>query len=127
MWMSVSLPPMAGVAAVGRVAQIFAQPGSRMEAGEILADVVIDLSGGVTVTRSGLRWLRGDGYRCRAGEIVAYCNIGFDGEGAAEAFAGEAFDLQVALAPRVGGRIRQAPRLSQGGYLDRLAVHPWRA
>ncbi len=40
-----------------------------------LALGVIELADFV-LQRSGLRWLVPDRYHCRAGEVVAYCNIG---------------------------------------------------
>ncbi len=82
-------------------------------------------SGSFALMRSGLRWLRPDGHMCCAGEIVAFCNIGFLGQNAP--FAAESFDFQVALAPRRAGRIRHGKDVSRGGYLDRLAREPWRA
>lgn len=78
---------------------------------------------GRRILRSGLRWLRPDGHVCRANEIVAYCNIAL--AGGAPALAEEGYDLQVALAPRLPGRIRHAPGASRGGYLDRLPVADW--
>jgi hypothetical protein len=82
-------------------------------------------SGGFALSRSGIRWLRPDGYMCRAGEAVAFCYIGISGRGAP--FGTESFDFQVALAPRRAGRLRHATGTSRGGYLDRLAREPWSA
>jgi len=79
---------------------------------------------GFKVSRSGLRWLCADGRRVRAHEIVAFCNIAMSG-GAAKPFAEEAFDLQVAFAPTVAGRIRYAAEASRGGYIDRLPGGVW--
>jgi len=80
---------------------------------------------GLTVSRSGLRWLCADGQRVGAHEIVAFCNIAFSGGGDAKPFAEEGFDLQVALAPTVAGRIRHAAEASRGGYIDRLPGGAW--
>lgn len=82
------------------------------------------LAGGNNVIRSGIRWLRPDGYACRAHEVVAYCNIALAGNHAF--FGEESYDLQIALAPRVPGRIRHRAGLSMGGYADRLPVRDWR-
>jgi len=79
---------------------------------------------GSRVMCSGLRWLRPDGHVCRANEIVAYCKIELTGANAV--FGEERFDLQVALAPGLGGRIHHAPHVSYGGYLDRLSMFDWR-
>jgi hypothetical protein len=80
---------------------------------------------GFAVRRSGLRWLREDGALCRAGEAVAYCNVGIlpilgASRRFEEAFKDEFQDLQAALAPRVAGRIRRSEISSRGGFLDRL-------
>lgn len=76
------------------------------------------------IRRSGIRWLREDGSFCRAGEVIAFCNVGLAAVGAApksdEPFAEEWLDLQVALAPRVAGRIHRAESSSRGGFLDQL-------
>lgn len=82
---------------------------------------------GFTIRRSGLRWLCEDGHLCRAGEAVAYCNIGIlptPGETRQfeEPFKDEFPDLQAALAPRVAGRIRRSEVSSRGGFLDRLEL-----
>ena len=75
------------------------------------------------IKRSGLRWLRGDGHLCRANEIVAYCSLRLTG--APQAFGEEGFDLQVALAPRMPGRIRRTEAASPGGFLDRAPSLDW--
>jgi hypothetical protein len=85
---------------------------------------VVD-SGEFALFRSGIRWLRPDGYLCRAREAVAFCNIGMFARNAP--FATESFDFQVALAPCRAGRIRHAGGTALGGYLDRLARLPWSA
>ncbi|MBU1378546.1 MAG: hypothetical protein KKE02_15305 [Alphaproteobacteria bacterium] len=73
--------------------------------------------------RSGLRWLCSDGYICRANEVVAYCDLSVTGP--LDVFGEERFDLQVALAPRVAGRVRRAGTASPGGLLDRVPRFPW--
>jgi hypothetical protein len=78
--------------------------------------------------RSGIRWLRQDGDVCRAGEIIAYCNLGlFTAQGAKtiEAFGDESRDLQVAFAARAAGRLTLAAGKSRGGYQDLLNVLGW--
>lgn len=75
------------------------------------------------VKRSGLRWRCSDGHLCRPNEIVAFCNLSVGGPDAA--FGEEGFDLQVAFAPRVAGRIRRTGAASAGGYLDRIPHVPW--
>jgi len=80
---------------------------------------------GFNVHRSGLRWLRGDGYVCRAGEVLAYCNVRLSPAAsgtAARPFAEERRDFQVAFAPRVGGRLHRDSSPSHGGFLDQ---HPY--
>jgi hypothetical protein len=77
---------------------------------------------GLTVQRSGVRWLCDDGHVCRPGEVIAYCNIGLAPAAPATRgalpFADEGRDFQVAFAPRVGGRLYRAPGTSLGGFLD---------
>ena len=79
---------------------------------------------GYFVRRSGLRWLCGDGQFCKAGQAIAYCNIGLasiDQPGLKlAAFADEARDFQVAFVLRVDGRVRRAAASSRGGLLDQL-------
>jgi hypothetical protein len=87
---------------------------------------------GHVVRRSGVRWLCDDGYICRPGEAIAYCNIGlaYDGQGRAgpNPFWSEARDFQVAFAPRVGGRVTKAAESSLGGFLDMLPFYQsWNA
>lgn len=83
---------------------------------------------GVAVTRSGLHWLCEEGHLCRPNEVIAYCNISLDGaplRAGGAAFAEERA-LQVAIAPRVGGRLRR-PADALGGHLGMLSVRPWDA
>lgn len=83
---------------------------------------------GFQLYRSGIRWLCQDGHVCRPNEIVAFCNIVLDRtvklRAGAAPFAGER-ELQVAFAPRAGGRVRIAGDSSRGGYLDIVGVHLW--
>lgn len=81
---------------------------------------------GCEPARSSLRWLRPDGYACRAREIVAFCNI-LVNRREDQPFAEERFDLQVAFAPRRAGVLRHVAARSRGGYLDRLPFLPWDA
>ncbi len=83
---------------------------------------------GLAIRRSGVHWLRPDGHVCRPGEAVGYCNLAIEpatvrGLGT-PAFADDHV-LQVVFALRVGGRLRQAPGASVGGYLNILALHDW--
>ncbi|SFK35484.1 hypothetical protein [Methylocapsa palsarum] len=81
---------------------------------------------GFIVRRSGIRWLCDDGRLCKAGDIVAYCNLGLGGASVARLvsraapFADEARDFQVGFATPVGGRLRRVDESSQGGFLDRM-------
>ena len=80
---------------------------------------------GFNVYRSGLRWLRGDGYMCRAGEVLAFCNVRLSPAApgtAARVFAEERRDFQVAFASCVGGRLHRDSSQSLGGFLDQ---HPY--
>jgi len=76
------------------------------------------------IYRSGLRWLVSDGHVCRAGEPVAFCNIGLrspDGKIRSTApFPREQTDLQLTLAAPMPGILRQMPGASRGGWLDQL-------
>lgn len=79
---------------------------------------------GYNVLRSGVRWLHDEGYVCRAGEVVAYCNVGLQGTGkrppGGRLFAGEEHDVQVAIVTRAGGRLARSADSSPGGWLDQL-------
>jgi hypothetical protein len=83
---------------------------------------------GFQLYRSGIRWLCEDGHLCRPDEVVAFCNVVVDRSGGVRLgpapFADER-ELQIAVAPRVGGRLKIADGLSHGGYLDIVGVVPW--
>lgn len=83
---------------------------------------------GFAVSRSGVRWLREDGHICRANEIIGFCNIALERVGGfrpgSQPFADER-ELQVAFAPRVGGRLQIVNNSSLGGYLDIVGAHGW--
>lgn len=83
---------------------------------------------GTSLMRSGVRWLVADGTRCRAGDIVAYCNVGMRGTDPAMkgSLAGEQRDMQVGLALRVPGVLRRNDAASLGGFLDQMQYyHTW--
>jgi hypothetical protein len=79
------------------------------------------------VQRSGLRWLVPDHHHCRAGEVVAYCNIGLTKRPGSRPsrmpFADEVRDFQLTLAPNLAGILHQASGLSLGGDLDQLQFY----
>jgi len=81
---------------------------------------------GFTVQRSGIRWLRDDGYVCRPGEVIGYCNIALVPSGrartASDPFVDEARDFQVAFAPQAAGILRRTADSSRGGFLDHLPL-----
>lgn len=79
---------------------------------------------GYVIRRSGLRWLREDGATCRAGEAVAYCNVGLartsGPRDAPMPLASEQLDFQAVLSTPVAGRLTHAPKSSRGGFFDML-------
>jgi hypothetical protein len=84
---------------------------------------------GLQLYRSGIRWLCDDGHVCRPNEVVGYCNVVLDRQGnfrRPQPFADER-ELQIAFAPRIGGRLRIAAGSSLGGYLDIVGARPWAA
>ena len=84
---------------------------------------------GTTLQRSGVRWLVSDGARCRAGDVVGYCNIGMRGSDPLMkgSLAGEQRDLQVAFALTAPGVLRHAGSASRGGFLDQMQFYnTWR-
>jgi hypothetical protein len=83
---------------------------------------------GYNILRSGVRWLCESGQYCRPNQVFAYCNITLEplpGRfGGAPPFADE-LELQVAFAPRVGGRITIDSAAARGGYLSVRTVDVW--
>jgi hypothetical protein len=80
--------------------------------------------------RSGIRWLRRDGETVSAREPIAHVGLALRaprGSDALQPFPEEQVDLQVALAPSVGGILRPNARLSQGGFQDLVGSQPWDA
>ena len=79
--------------------------------------------------RSGFRWRCEDGQLCRAGQVVAYCNVGLAPDSVSRdsipPFASESRDLQAALVLGVDGRIRHAKGSSAGGFGDQLQSVLW--
>ncbi|MDR3418131.1 MAG: SGNH/GDSL hydrolase family protein [Nevskia sp.] len=82
---------------------------------------------GFRVQRSGIRWLREDGHRCRPGEVIAYCNIALSGRAPVGVTppVENTHDFQVAFAPRAAGVLRRDPRCSHGGWIDHNTVIEW--
>lgn len=70
--------------------------------------------------RSGIRWLRGDGEPCRAGDVVGVCNVGVRGAAGEAAFQGERDDLRIALVLARSGILRHGQRISRGGWMDQM-------
>jgi hypothetical protein len=84
---------------------------------------------GYVIRRSGMHWLRDDGYVCRPSEVIGYCNISLEQAsgrrtGQLLPLAGE-MELHVAFAPRIGGRLKISQGNSPGGYLNTLGLHVW--
>ncbi len=83
---------------------------------------------GYEILRSGVRWLCESGQYCRPNQVFAYCNITLDPKGGRlkgpPLFADE-MELQVAFAPRIGGRISVNASARRGGYLSVRSVDVW--
>jgi hypothetical protein len=83
---------------------------------------------GFIIRRSGVHWLRDDGYVCRPNEVIGYCNLSLErtagGRSGLIPMADE-MELHVAFGPRIGGRLRIAAGNSPGGYLNSLGLHVW--
>jgi hypothetical protein len=86
---------------------------------------------GFDINRSGPRWLCESGQYVRANQVFGYCNVTLEpsaGAGrlsrGAPPFADE-LELQVAFAPRVGGRITINESTVRGGYLNVLGFDRW--
>jgi hypothetical protein len=81
------------------------------------------------IFRSGVRWLCESGQYCRANQVFAYCNVNLepvDGRFGGPPFA-EELVLQIAFAPRAGGRIVINSSAARGGYLSVRTVDAWDA
>jgi len=83
---------------------------------------------GFNIYRSGLRWMCDSGQYLRPNQVFAYCNVNLEpGTGRLSGtppFA-EELELQVAFAPRIGGRISINSSAARGGYLDVRGVDSW--
>jgi len=80
------------------------------------------------IQRSGVTWLCDDGHECQPNEVIAYCYIGLEPKAGGRTTAnpfGDEQELQVAFAPRVGGRLRKAVGTSRGGHLSVFGAQPW--
>ena len=85
---------------------------------------------GFSIVRSGIRWLKENGQTCRANEPIAYCNITIEPSGARGASTSPFTDeqeLQVALAPRISGRLSIDSNVARGGYLSIRTSDVWEA
>ena len=85
---------------------------------------------GYKIHRSGVRWLCEPGQMCRANQIVAYFNLSLESAGTRPGSSlpfGEERELQVACAPRVGGRLMFDSSTAPGGYLSLIGLNLWDA
>jgi hypothetical protein len=83
---------------------------------------------GFVIRRSGMHWLRDNGYICRPNEVIGYCNISLEqvaGKRSGHFPMADELELHIAFAPRVGGRLRLVGGNSPGGYLNTLGLHVW--
>ncbi len=84
---------------------------------------------GYSLLRSGVRWLVADGQYCEAHQPIGYFNVSLEATGKVTgqpAFADE-MELQVAIAPRVSGRLKLGDGLARGGYLSIRTIEEWQA
>lgn len=85
---------------------------------------------GHTLLRSGVRWLVADGQYCEAHQPVGYFNVSVEATGKVSSgqplFADE-LELQVAIAPRISGRLKLSDGLARGGYLSIRTIERWQA
>lgn len=85
---------------------------------------------GYNILRSGVRWLCDPGQYCGPNQVFGYCNIILEPAtsrlGGAPPFADE-LELQIAFAPRIGGRIAFNSSTARGGYLSVRTVDSWDA
>lgn len=81
------------------------------------------------LSRSGIRWMRGDRQDFHAGDVLGYCNISLAGSAAELGAFGridqERLDLQVALVARFPGKLHRAPGAEYGGWHDRQELFQW--
>jgi hypothetical protein len=85
---------------------------------------------GYDINRSGVRWLCEPGQMCRANQVVAYFDLKFQVAGARPSDPSpfrEERELQVACAPRVGGRLMFDAAVASGGYLSIVGFNRWEA
>lgn len=90
-----------------------------------LDDLVAD---GFIVRRSGIRWLRSDQHICSPNEIIGYCNISLEprpGHRPSRFPLADEPELQVAFAPRIGGKLHLGSDQAPGGYLSIFGLQPW--
>jgi hypothetical protein len=83
---------------------------------------------GFAIMRSGIHWLCEDGHSCRPNEVIGFCNISLEraaGQRSARFPMTDELELQVAFAPRCGGRLRISGGNSPGGYLNVFSLHAW--
>ena len=103
-----------------------------MDRGPTLTSIDLHLSPlraeGYNILRSGVRYLFETGQYCRPNQVFAYCNITLEPQAGRLSgpppFADE-LELQVAFAPRVGGRIAINSSAARGGYLSVRTVDVW--
>jgi hypothetical protein len=83
---------------------------------------------GFSIRRSGIHWLCEDGHLCRPNEVVGFSNITLEhivGHRSGSVPLADELELQVAFAPKVGGRLKIAGGNSPGGYLNVFGFHAW--
>ncbi|HJQ16712.1 MAG TPA: hypothetical protein VJ859_06895 [Allosphingosinicella sp.] len=82
---------------------------------------------GQAVSHSGISWLCSEGHLCRAGELIAYCNISLASRSRAvqPPLAEERYDFQLVFAAPASGIVRRAEAPLGGGFLDRLSPSAW--
>ncbi len=84
---------------------------------------------GYRIQHSGVHWLCEDGHQCRAGENVAYFNVGFlrtsGARDAPDPFGEGERELQFALATPVAGRLHRSLHSSFGGFFDQFQLFVW--
>jgi len=85
-------------------------------------------AGDFLIRRSAIHWLCEDGHPCQPSEVVGFCTVTLEPapnqRNAGLPMAGEQ-DFQVAIAPRIAGRLRIEKGNSPGGYLGIHGLHLW--